>query len=584
MNPTAVACLAVIAGYLIGAIPFAYVFVRAAKGIDIRTVGSGNVGATNASRVLGLRGFLLVFSCDMLKGFLPTKLLPILVAWRTGETVANLPVYVALATILGHNFPIYLGFKGGKGVSTSLGAAFGLDWAASLAAVVAFGLSLRICKYVSLSSLIGASVFALVHFLVIALVLHASAWDRDHFAVSLLTVGLLVMLLVRHRKNLGRIRNGTEPKITRRKRASGRASIVLLLVVAAGGLVAIATRTLFRRGTVDCGTFTLVELERKRTGHQRAAAPVFAGGGKLLAVLCPRYNRLLIFQVDPSEALQLAQDVTLDGQPTALAATTDRLWVLQRPAGDDRHVRPGYLQAYSFGGQRLGSPIVTGFYPTEMALADQGKTALVLTSGRTEGGPHHGPPALEVVDLQGSRGVGSVTFDHAGESPARLTIADSGNAAAVALRGSNEVAAIDLTDRQRPALVGRAAQSAKTFPYLSVSGGDWIVMPVASDRECVVIPPDGSGPVIDPLTALLVAVSPEGSEVEVRGLASLSPLGRLPLRGAGNFGVIHPSGIAHSADRGLLAITSRSGSVHLVAIRSKAGGSSGDAAAGIPTR
>lgn len=569
MNPAAIASLAVIAAYLIGAIPFAYVFVRAAKGIDIRTVGSGNVGATNASRVLGLRGFLLVFSCDLLKGLVPTILLPALVRWRIGEVVVNLPVYVALAAILGHNFPIYLGFKGGKGVSTSLGAAFGLDWGASLAAVVAFGLALRISKYVSLSSLIGASVFAAVHFLVIALVWHKSAWDLDHFAVSLLTVGLLVMLLFRHRKNLGRVLDGTEPKIARRKRSSGRARVVVLLVLACVGVSTIAAQRVLRRESLDCGTFTLVDRGRTKTGHQRAMAPVFADGGKILAVLCPRYNRLMIYEVDAAETLRLAQDVTLDGEPTALAAGADRLWVLQRPSGDDRHIRRGFLQSYSFAGQKLKSPIGVGFYPTEMALCRDGRIALALTSGRSEGDPHHGPPALEVLDLEAGRVVGSLEFERAGEMPVKIAIAASGKAAAVTLRGSGEVAAIDVSDLKRPKLVGRTGLSAKAFPYPSISADDWILMPVNTDRECVLIPPIGSRVVGDPVAARLVAVRAEESAVEVREMASAAMLGRLPLSGAGNLGAIRPSGVAYAPDRGLLAITSRSGGIHLVAVRPK---------------
>src|SRR3954468_15758840 len=113
-----VATLAVVVAYLIGAIPFAYLVVYWAKGIDIRTVGSGNVGATNVGRVLGFRYFLLVFALDVLKGLLPTLGIPRAVA-AEGFGVPALPVLVALATILGHNFPIYLKFRGGKGVATS---------------------------------------------------------------------------------------------------------------------------------------------------------------------------------------------------------------------------------------------------------------------------------------------------------------------------------------------------------------------------------------------------------------------------------------------------------------------------------
>src|SRR5262245_21891584 len=114
--------LAVALAYLIGAVPTAYLLVRAVKGIDIRTLGSGNVGATNAGRVLGRWGFVTVFFVDLFKGMLPTLLLPLAVRSIGGDAVVGLPVYVAVAAILGHNFPVYLGFKGGKGVATSLGA------------------------------------------------------------------------------------------------------------------------------------------------------------------------------------------------------------------------------------------------------------------------------------------------------------------------------------------------------------------------------------------------------------------------------------------------------------------------------
>lgn len=205
---------AVLAGYLIGAIPFAYLIVRARKGIDIRTVGSGNVGATNAGRVLGFRYFLLCFALDLMKGLVPTWGLPRLVAWAAGSPPAWLPVLVALATILGHNFPVYLAFKGGKGVATSFGALLALDPVASLGALLAFVVFLLVTRFVSLSSVLGAIVFVLVHF---AQVEHP--WDRDQRAMSVVTLALLAMLTARHRANFTRIARGTEPKVRFGRRA-----------------------------------------------------------------------------------------------------------------------------------------------------------------------------------------------------------------------------------------------------------------------------------------------------------------------------------------------------------------------------
>jgi glycerol-3-phosphate acyltransferase PlsY len=218
MPPTVLAVLAIVAAHLIGAIPFAYLLVWWARGIDIRTVGSGNVGATNAGRLLGFRFFLLIFALDFLKGFLPTWGLPRLVD-PSGTAVPSLPVFVALATILGHNFPVYLRFRGGKGVATSLGALSALDPAASLAAFVGFVACLAVSRYVSLSSVVGGLVFAAAHF-----TRAADAWSGRGLAMSLATLGLLVMLIYRHRKNFARIAAGTEPKVHLRRPPNDGAS------------------------------------------------------------------------------------------------------------------------------------------------------------------------------------------------------------------------------------------------------------------------------------------------------------------------------------------------------------------------
>jgi glycerol-3-phosphate acyltransferase PlsY len=207
------------AGYLIGSIPFAYLVVKWLRGIDIRTVGSGNPGATNAGRLLGFRFFLLIFAFDMLKGFAPTWLIPGLVEGATKLPWPHLPVLVALATILGHNFPVWLGFKGGKGVATSLGAILALDPAAAAAAAGAFGAFLLVTRYVSLSSVGGGIVLVLVH-----LTHTPDPWGPDGRLLSAVLVGLLVMLVVRHRANFRRVLAGTEPKVplTRAERAARR--------------------------------------------------------------------------------------------------------------------------------------------------------------------------------------------------------------------------------------------------------------------------------------------------------------------------------------------------------------------------
>src|SRR4051812_40467004 len=181
MTTLALAVLAVVVAYLLGAIPFGYLVAYRVKGIDIRTVGSGNVGATNVGRVLGFRFFLLVFVLDVLKGLLPTLGFPRAVTALAGREVPALAVLVALATILGHNFPVYLKFRGGKGVATSLGALAALDPVASVSAAVGFTTFLLVTRYVSLSSVLGAIVFVLVHFVRVE-----RPWDRDQLAMSFL--------------------------------------------------------------------------------------------------------------------------------------------------------------------------------------------------------------------------------------------------------------------------------------------------------------------------------------------------------------------------------------------------------------
>src|SRR4051812_13024067 len=218
--------LAILAAYLIGGIPFGLLIARWVAGIDIRTVGSGNIGATNVGRGLGFRFFAVVFLLDMLKGLVPTFALPRLVERLAGVKPGWLPVLVALATILGHNFPVYLRFRGGKGVATSFGALLALDPVAMLAAVVAFLVVLAAARYVSLASVVGGVALAAAHFARVD-----APWGRAQMPMSLLTLALAALLVVRHRANFARIAAGNEPKVSLGKKPpspSARASLLAL--------------------------------------------------------------------------------------------------------------------------------------------------------------------------------------------------------------------------------------------------------------------------------------------------------------------------------------------------------------------
>jgi glycerol-3-phosphate acyltransferase PlsY len=201
-----------LAGYLTGAIPFGFLVYRWATGTDIRTVGSGNIGATNVGRLLGFRFFVLVFLLDLLKGFVPVLGVPLVLRGLGMTPPADLGLFVALAAILGHNFPVYLGFKGGKGVATSLGALLALEPLSCAAAAVGFFLVFFLTRYVSLSSIAGAFGFVAGHFLRIK-----DPWNKTNLAMSLLAIAIAVLILIRHHKNIIRIVQGTEPKVPLRR-------------------------------------------------------------------------------------------------------------------------------------------------------------------------------------------------------------------------------------------------------------------------------------------------------------------------------------------------------------------------------
>ena len=209
---TVAALICVALAYLTGSIPTAYLLVKAKRGIDIRTVGSGNVGATNAGRVLGRRYFWLVFLADLLKGFLPTWGLPLLLGRLGVDRPIDLPAALAVATILGHSFPLFLGFRGGKGVSTSLGAVLALDPVSAGIAAIVFVATALVTRYVSLSSVLGV-----VGFLAARLLLLRQPWSREHMALTAGSLILGVLIIYRHRGNLARIAAGTEPRVGGRR-------------------------------------------------------------------------------------------------------------------------------------------------------------------------------------------------------------------------------------------------------------------------------------------------------------------------------------------------------------------------------
>ncbi len=217
MNETATWFVWLVGSYLVGSIPFG-LLIGLTKGVDIRTAGSGNVGATNTGRVLGRKWGLTCFVLDVCKGLGPTlgyglsTGLSGSLGTQAGATAVLGWLIVAAAAMIGHIFPIWLKFKGGKGVATGLGVLLGF-WPVLTLPGIAAGLiwlvTIKLTGYVSLASISAACALPPLA------LLSALYWQRDvsqvviYVAVTLL-LGLLVV--IRHRSNIHRLRQGTEPK------------------------------------------------------------------------------------------------------------------------------------------------------------------------------------------------------------------------------------------------------------------------------------------------------------------------------------------------------------------------------------
>ncbi len=211
-------------GYLIGGIPWGLV-VGKANGIDPRKEGSGNIGATNVGRLLGRKYFWLVFWLDMAKGALPPGAAGALLHWHSAGNPLSADDYllwlaVAAATFIGSLFSPYIGFKGGKGVATSIGVMAGVFPYLTLPGVVVvatFGTTVKLSGYVSLGSIFGAAIFvpALV---VIGLLLGWPVFSEQWPLLAL--AGLMSLaVIVRHRANIQRLLAGTETKVSKSRAA-----------------------------------------------------------------------------------------------------------------------------------------------------------------------------------------------------------------------------------------------------------------------------------------------------------------------------------------------------------------------------
>ena len=195
--------------YLIGSIPFSIIAGKLLKGIDIREFGSGNAGATNTFTILGKQAGIPVLLLDILKGYLAVNLV-----WYTSyvpltELYINLQLTFGIAAVLGHVFPLYVGFRGGKGVATLLGFMLAVFPESAIISITVFVLTLFVSKYVSLSSIIAGLFFPFgVYYLSDTLVP----------TMMIFAIFVPILLIATHQRNIERLVRGNENKVILRKK------------------------------------------------------------------------------------------------------------------------------------------------------------------------------------------------------------------------------------------------------------------------------------------------------------------------------------------------------------------------------
>lgn len=196
----------VLVAYLVGSLSFSLVVVWAMRRVDLRTLGSGNAGATNVLRTSGRWPALLVLALDIAKGLVPVE------AARRLAFSPEIVAGTALAAVVGHVYPLYFGFRGGKGVATGFGALVALFPFAGVLAFVLFLVVVMATRYVSVGSVVAASSVPLL-----ALLVGALGWAaRPRPAVLLLAAALAAVVVARHRQNFRRLSAGTERRLGER--------------------------------------------------------------------------------------------------------------------------------------------------------------------------------------------------------------------------------------------------------------------------------------------------------------------------------------------------------------------------------
>ena len=203
--------LCILIGYIFGLFQTGYIYGKF-KGIDIRERGSGNAGTTNALRTLGTKAGIITFVGDCFKCVLAVVTVRLIFSGEYGDIKPLLTVYTGLGVVLGHNYPFYLKFRGGKGIASTAGLILTLDPLLSLIALATFGAAVGITKYVSLGSLLLAAEF-LVGVIIYGFLGRWSLSQPQLIEMYIVVAVITVMAFFRHRRNIKSLVKGTERKI-----------------------------------------------------------------------------------------------------------------------------------------------------------------------------------------------------------------------------------------------------------------------------------------------------------------------------------------------------------------------------------
>lgn len=204
MNEAIAVVLLLVAGYVVGSFPSSVVYGRVFRGVDVRSTGSGKTGATNVLRTLGWKFAVAVGITDILKGLLPVLVARLLLGTPLAEVAAG------LGAVAGHNWSLFLGFEGGRGVATSVGAFVLLAPLATVIAIAAFLATIALTRYVSLGSIVAA-ITALAALVLFGLL--GAGYPGEYYVF---TFAAATLLIVRHGDNISRLRAGTERKFGER--------------------------------------------------------------------------------------------------------------------------------------------------------------------------------------------------------------------------------------------------------------------------------------------------------------------------------------------------------------------------------